>query len=154
LRLGALLSTAWILSANFLDGQTPTGYKEINGQFQPTNWFHVIFQSRPFDWRFPAHGSGGTDIGLVGSSRPSAAYLPAEGVVRWAFRAQDDCRSACWAAALLLPLQLYVGEQPGGPTSSAVYQPGQGNRPLKAIFDNGNTGWNLIVIPNQAKAAR
>ena len=35
--LGALLSTAWILSANSWM-QTPAGYREVNGQFQPTNW--------------------------------------------------------------------------------------------------------------------
>jgi cytochrome d ubiquinol oxidase subunit I len=49
--LGALLSTAWILSANSWM-QTPTGYREVNGQFQPTNWFDAIFNPA-FDWRFP-----------------------------------------------------------------------------------------------------
>jgi cytochrome bd ubiquinol oxidase subunit I len=49
--LGALLSTAWILSANSWM-QTPAGYRELNGQFQPVNWFNAIFNPA-FDWRFP-----------------------------------------------------------------------------------------------------
>jgi cytochrome d ubiquinol oxidase subunit I len=40
--LGALLSTAWILSANSWM-QTPASYRELNGQFQPVNWFDAIF---------------------------------------------------------------------------------------------------------------
>src|ERR1700685_166946 len=46
--LGALLSTTWILAANSWM-QTPVGYKEVNGQFEPTNWFKIIF-SPAFDW--------------------------------------------------------------------------------------------------------
>src|ERR1700722_15461800 len=49
--LGALLSTAWILSANSWM-QTPAGYREVNGQFQPANWFDAIFNPA-VDWRFP-----------------------------------------------------------------------------------------------------
>src|ERR1700722_5144805 len=49
--LGALLSTTWILVANSWM-QTPVGYKEVNGQFEPSNWFKIIF-SPAFDWRFP-----------------------------------------------------------------------------------------------------
>jgi hypothetical protein len=40
--LGTLLSVTWILVANSWM-QTPDGYKEVAGQFQPTNWLHVIF---------------------------------------------------------------------------------------------------------------
>jgi len=49
--LGALLSTAWILDANSWM-QTPSGYREVNGQFQPVNWLHAIFNPA-FNWRFP-----------------------------------------------------------------------------------------------------
>jgi ABC-type multidrug transport system fused ATPase/permease subunit len=49
--LGALLSTAWILDANSWM-QTPAGYREVNGQFQPTNWYHTIFNPA-FNYRFP-----------------------------------------------------------------------------------------------------
>jgi cytochrome bd ubiquinol oxidase subunit I len=40
--LGTLLSVTWILVANSWM-QTPDGYKLVDGQFQPTNWLHVIF---------------------------------------------------------------------------------------------------------------
>jgi cytochrome bd-type quinol oxidase subunit 1 len=40
--LGALLSTAWVLDANSWM-QTPAGYREVSGQFQPVNWFDAIF---------------------------------------------------------------------------------------------------------------
>ena len=49
--LGALLSTAWILDANSWM-QTPAGYREVSGQFQPVNWFDAIFNPA-FNWRFP-----------------------------------------------------------------------------------------------------
>ena len=40
--LGTLLSTTWILSANSWM-QDPTGYVEVNGQFQASDWWKVIF---------------------------------------------------------------------------------------------------------------
>lgn len=43
--LGTLLSSTWIIAANSWM-QTPAGYKIVDGEFEPTNWVHVIFPRR------------------------------------------------------------------------------------------------------------
>jgi cytochrome d ubiquinol oxidase subunit I len=53
------------------------------------------------------------------------------------------------SASLLLPIQLYVGDSTASYVS-AVYQPAKVTA-AEGNFANGNTGWNLIVIPNQSK---
>jgi cytochrome d ubiquinol oxidase subunit I len=53
------------------------------------------------------------------------------------------------AAALLLPIQLYVGDSTASYMTS-VYQPAK-VLAAEGDFSNGNTGWNLIVIPDQAQ---
>jgi len=142
--LGALLSTSWILSANSWM-QTPAGYREVNGQFQPVNWFDVIFNPA-FDWRFPH-----MVLAVLVSSSWFVAAIGAYYLLR--HRALPFARKtlsiALAAAALLLPIQLYVGDGMAS-NMTLVYQPAkviaaEGN------FSNGNTGWNLFVIPDQAQ---
>ena len=142
--LGALLSTAWILSANSWM-QTPTGYKEVNGQFQPVNWFDVIFNPA-FDWRFPhmvvaVLVSASWFIGAIG-----AYYLLRR---RFLPFAKKTFSMALAAAAILMPIQLFVGDGMAS-DMTLVYQPAkviaaEGN------FNSTNTGWNIIVIPDQAQ---
>jgi cytochrome d ubiquinol oxidase subunit I len=142
--LGALLSTAWILSANSWM-QTPAGYREVNGQFQPVNWFDAIFNPA-FDWRFPH-----MVLAVLVSSSWFVAAIGAYYLLRR--RALPFARKTMSiglaAAALLLPIQLYVGDGMASDMTT-VYQPpkviaAEGN------FSNGNTGWNLFVIPDQAQ---
>jgi cytochrome bd ubiquinol oxidase subunit I len=142
--LGALLSTAWILSANSWM-QTPAGYREVNGQFQPTNWFDAIFNPA-FDWRFPH-----MVLAVLVSSAWFIAAIGAYYLLRHralAF-ARKTLSISLMAAAILLPIQLYVGD--GMATyMTGVYQPdkliaAEGN------FNNGNTGWNVFAIQDQAK---
>jgi cytochrome d ubiquinol oxidase subunit I len=102
--LGALLSTAWILAANSWM-QTPTGYQEINGQFQPTSWFHVIFNPA-FVWRFPHQVlavliSAAWFIAAIG-----AYYLLQHRAAQFARKTMSI---GLLGASLLLPIQLYVG---------------------------------------------
>jgi cytochrome d ubiquinol oxidase subunit I len=142
--LGALLSTAWILAANSWM-QTPTGYQEINGQFQPTSWYHVIFNPA-FVWRFPHQVlavliSAAWFIAAIG-----AYYLLKH---RAAEFARKTMSIGLLSASLLLPIQLYVGDSTASYVS-AVYQPAKVTA-AEGNFANGNTGWNLIVIPNQSK---
>jgi cytochrome bd ubiquinol oxidase subunit I len=142
--LGALLSTAWILSANSWM-QTPAGYREVNGQFQPVNWFDAIFNPA-FDWRFPH-----MVLAVLVSSAWFIAAIGAYYLLRHralAF-ARKTLSISLMAAAILLPIQLYVGD--GMATyMTEVYQPdkliaAEGN------FNNGNTGWNVFTIPDQAQ---
>jgi cytochrome d ubiquinol oxidase subunit I len=142
--LGALLSTAWILSANSWM-QTPAGYREVNGQFQPTNWFNAIFNPA-FDWRFPH-----MVLAVLVSSSWFIAAIAAYYLLRHralAF-ARKTLSISLAAAAIQLPIQLNVGDNMAT-YMSAVYQPGK-VLAAEGNFTNGNTGWNLFVIPDQAQ---
>ena len=142
--LGALLSTAWILDANSWM-QTPAGYREVNGQFQPTNWFYTIFNPA-FNYRFPHM--------VLAVLIASAWFIAAIGAYYLLRRralplARKTMSIALLAAAILLPIQLNVGDNMAT-YMTAVYQPdkliaAEGN------FNNGNTGWNLFTIPDQAQ---
>jgi cytochrome bd ubiquinol oxidase subunit I len=141
--LGALLSTAWILDANSWM-QTPAGYREVNGQFQPTNWYYTIFNPA-FNYRFPHM--------VLAVLIASAWFIAAIGAYyllrRRALPLDKKTMSfALLAAAILLPIQLNVGDNVAT-YMTAIYQPdkliaAEGN------FNNGNTGWNLFAIPDQA----
>jgi cytochrome bd ubiquinol oxidase subunit I len=141
--LGALLSTAWILSANSWM-QTPAGYREVNGQFQPVNWFDVIFNPA-FDWRFPH-----MVLAVLVSASWFIAAIGAYYLLRRRFLpfAKKTFSVALAAAAILLPIQLYVGDGMAS-NMTLAYEPAkviaaEGN------FNSSNTGWNLLVIPDQA----
>ena len=142
--LGALLSTAWILDANSWM-QTPSGYREVNGQFQPTNWYDAIFNPA-FNWRFPH---------MVLAVLVAASWFIAAIGAYYLLRrralplARKTLSIGLLAAAILLPIQLNVGDNMAT-YMTAVYQPdkliaAEGN------FNNGNTGWNWFVIPDQAQ---
>lgn len=142
--LGALLSTAWILSANSWM-QTPTGYREVDGQFQPTNWLHAIFNPA-FIWRFPH-----MVLAVLVSSSWFIAAIGAYYLLRRRFLlfARKTMSIGLAAAALLLPLQLYVGDGMAS-NMTLVYQPAKVTA-AEGNFGSGNTGWNLFVIPDQAE---
>ena len=142
--LGALLSTAWILDANSWM-QTPAGYREVNGQFQPTNWYHTIFNPA-FNYRFPHM--------VLAVLIASAWFIAAIGAYyllrhRALPLAKKTMSFALLAAAILLPIQLNVGDNMAS-YMTGVYQPdkliaAEGN------FNNGNTGWNLFTIADQLR---
>jgi cytochrome d ubiquinol oxidase subunit I len=142
--LGALLSTAWILSANSWM-QTPAGYREVNGQFQPTNWFDAIFNPA-FDWRFPH-----MVLGVLVSSSWFIAAIGAYYLLR--HRALPFARKTMsfglLAAALLVPIQMYVGDGMAS-NMTLVYQPAK-VLAAEGNFNNGNTGWNVFAVPDQAQ---
>jgi len=142
--LGALLSTAWILDANSWM-QTPSGYREVNGQFQPVNWLHAIFNPA-FNWRFPH---------MVLAVLVAAAWFIAAIGAYYLLRrralplARKTLSIGLVAAAVLLPIQLNVGDNMAS-YMTLVYQPdkliaAEGN------FNNGNTGWVWFAIPDQAQ---
>ena len=125
--------------------QTPAGYREVNGQFQPTNWFYTIFNPA-FNYRFPHM--------VLAVLIASAWFIAAIGAYYLLRRralplAKKTMSFALLAAAILLPIQLNVGNNMAT-YMTAVYQPdkliaAEGN------FNNGNTGWNLFTIPDQAQ---
>jgi cytochrome d ubiquinol oxidase subunit I len=139
--IGTLLSTTWIMANNSWM-QTPAGYKIVDGQFQPTNWASVIF-SPSFIWRWPhmlmaVLVSSGFFVAGVG-----AYYLIKGRALPFARRTVSI---GLGVAAILLPVQVFVGDQ-----VAAHLFPAQ---PSKAEAAEGNwstpsTGWMLFAIPDQ-----
>lgn len=142
--LGALLSTAWILDANSWM-QTPAGYREVNGQFQPTNWYYTIFNPA-FNYRFPHMVLAVLIASTWFIAAIGAYYLLRDRALPLAKKTMSF---ALLAAAILLPIQLNVGDDMAT-YMTGVYQPdkliaAEGN------FNNGNTGWNVFAIADQAQ---
>lgn len=142
--LGTLLSSTWIIAANSWM-QTPAGYTVVDGQFEPTNWWQAIFNPS-FIWRWPH---------MVAAVLISASFFVA-GISAWYLlkgRAKPFARRsmsiALGIAALLMPLQLYLGDQIGGhelPDQLSKLEAIEGN------WNNGNTGFILFAIPDQQAA--
>src|SRR6202035_2490049 len=111
----------------------------------PTNWYDAIFNPA-FNYRFPH---------MVLAVLASAAWFIAAIGAYYLLRrralplARKTMSFALLAAAILLPIQLNMGDSLAT-YMTGVYQPdkliaAEGN------FNNGNTGWNLFTIPDQAQ---
>ena len=142
--LGTVLSVTWILVANSWM-QTPAGYKRVNGQFQPVDWIHVIFNPS-FGIRF-VHmlvavliASGWFIAGISAWYLLKRRHLPI---------ARRGLSIALGVLAILLPVQGFIGDNVAGYV--AKYKAPQ----FAAMEGNWkpNTGYNLIVVPD-ATAAR
>ncbi|MFI5887884.1 cytochrome ubiquinol oxidase subunit I [Streptomyces sp. NPDC051554] len=137
--LGTLFSTTWILVANSWM-QTPVGYEIVDGRFQPVNWLHIIF-SPSFDYRFTHMLLGA----LVG-----AAFFVTGLSVWWVRRnVHLDVARLCLAvglaaAAVLMPLQIYMGSTNSAKTYGA--RPGILAAAQGVWYDT--TSWPQIIVPN------
>jgi cytochrome d ubiquinol oxidase subunit I len=139
--IGTLLSTTWIMANNSWM-QTPAGYHVVNGQFQPTNWASTIFNPS-FIWRWPhmlmaVLISSGFFVAGIG-----AYYLIKGRALPFARRTVSI---GLGLAAILLPIQVFVGDQ----VAAHVF-PAQLSK-LEATEGNWNapsTGWVLFAIPDQ-----
>ncbi|WP_433475030.1 cytochrome ubiquinol oxidase subunit I [Spirillospora sp. CA-142024] len=142
--LGTLLSSTWIIAANSWM-QTPAGFTIVDGRFEPTDWTRVIFNPS-FIWRWPH---------MVAAVLISAAFFVA-GISAWYLvkgRAQAFARRsmsiALGVAALLMPVQLYLGDNVAGhelPHQASKFEAIEGN------WNNGDTGFVLFEIPDQLAA--
>jgi cytochrome d ubiquinol oxidase subunit I len=106
--LGTTLSAFWILALNSWM-QTPTGYTTSDGQLIAESWWAVIFNPS-FPYRL---------IHMLMASALTATFLIA-GLSAWRLlRAPDDTaagkalRAAALCAAVLVPVQVFVGDQHG-----------------------------------------
>ncbi|HWG79032.1 MAG TPA: cytochrome ubiquinol oxidase subunit I [Stellaceae bacterium] len=140
--LGAMFSAFWILAANSWM-QTPAGFTiGADGKFQVADWWQAIF-TPSLPWRF-AH--------MV-----TAAYITGTFVVigvcgfyLWQRRHLHFARAgfslAMWFALVLVPLQLYFGDEHG--LNTREYQPTK----LAAIEAIWNTGrdlpWTVFAWPD------
>lgn len=105
---GTTMSAFWILVLNSWM-QTPVGYEIINGEFHVTSWMEIIFNPS-FPYRF-AH--------MLLASFLTMAFLVA-GVSAWqVLRGKANAstplalRAAITLAAVLIPVQILVGDMHG-----------------------------------------
>ncbi|MDP4504955.1 cytochrome ubiquinol oxidase subunit I [Nonomuraea turcica] len=142
--LGTLLSSTWIIAANSWM-QTPAGYQLIDGRFEPTDWMRVIFNPS-FIWRWPHMVAAVLISAGFFMAGISAWYLVRGRAVGFARRSMSI---ALGVAAVLMPVQLYLGDNVAG--HELLSQPAK----LEAIegnWGNGNTGFVLFAIPDQQAA--
>jgi cytochrome d ubiquinol oxidase subunit I len=142
--LGTTLSVTWILVANSWM-QTPSGYKIVRGQFQPVDWLHVIFNPS-FGIRF---------VHMFVAVLIAASWFIA-GISAWYSLkrrhlpiARRGLSIALGTLAVVVPLQGFLGDTVAGYV--AKYKLPE----LEAIEGNWtstNTGYNVLVIPNQGAA--
>ena len=140
---GAVLSTFWIVSANSWM-HTPAGFAEVNGQFQPTDWGQAILNPA-FRYRFP-HIVVGVLLASAFLVTGTAAYYLRRGV-HLPF-ARRTFSLGLGVISLLIPIQLYLGDSLA--TFMATAQPAK-LEALEGNWTSDNTGYNLLVIPDQAE---
>jgi cytochrome d ubiquinol oxidase subunit I len=139
--IGTILSSTWIIAANSWM-QTPAGYALRNGRFEPTSWVDVLF-NRSFMWRYP-HMLIAVLISAAFFVAGIGAYYLVKGrELRFARRSVSI---ALGVAAILLPVQVFVGDQ----VASTVFP----LQPSKAAADegnwtSGNAGYVIFAIPDQ-----
>jgi cytochrome d ubiquinol oxidase subunit I len=140
--LGTLFSSFWILAANSWM-QTPAGYEVINGQFFPTDWLKVIFNPS-FPYRL-AH------VVLAFFTTTAFVVLGVGAYLIRRDRASEEARTmfsmTLWLATVLVPLQMFAGDQHG--LNTLAYQPAK----LAAIEARWDTGkrvpLTLFAIPDE-----
>jgi cytochrome d ubiquinol oxidase subunit I len=143
--LGTLLSVTWILAANSWM-QTPAGYALVHGQFLPHDWAQIILNPS-FGWRI---------LHMLVAVLISAAWFIA-GISAWYLVrrrhlgvGRRGLSIGLGAAAILLPLQMYLGDSVAGQYVAAYQLP-----KLEAFEGNWtstNTGYNVLLWPDQGAA--
>ena len=140
--LGTMLSAFWILALNSWM-QTPAGYTTDGGALIAGSWWAVIFNPS-FPYRF-AH--------MLLASGLTASFLVA-GLSAWRLlRAPGDAgaastlRAAALAAAILAPVQIFVGDQHG--LNTLEHQPAK-IAGIEAIWKTGTrVPLVLFAVPNE-----
>ncbi len=137
--LGTTLSVTWILVANSWM-QTPSGYRVVNGQFQPVDWLHVIFN--------PSFGIRFIHM-LVGVLLTAAWFIA--GISAWYFVkgrhlpvARRGLSVALGVLVVALPLQMFLGD------TAASYVAKYKTPELIAMeghWNSTSTAENIVVVP-------
>ena len=140
---GTTMSAFWIIVLNSWM-HTPQGFEMIDGVAHATDWFAIIFNpSMPY--RF---------VHMMIASFLTVSFLIAGvSAFRWLIGGQTEgvrvaLKTGVFAAALLMPLQIYVGDMHG--LNTLEYQP----QKIAAMEGNWNTQSNtpllLFAIPDEA----
>ncbi len=141
--LGTTASAFWILALNSWM-HTPAGFEMINGQAHVTSWFEVIFNPS-FPYRM-------THM-LLASGLTASFLLAGISAYRWLKndRAKDvmaSLRTGVTVAALLIPVQIFVGDLHG--LNTMQYQPAK-LAAMEGIWETQKgVPAVLFAIPDQA----
>ena len=140
---GTTLSAFWILALNSWM-QTPVGFEMINGQAHPTSWWQIIFNpSFPYRLTHVLLASGLTAAFLVAGL---SAYQWLRGDRSPAV--MSALRTGVYLAALLIPVQIFVGDLHG--LNTMEHQPAK----LAAMEGIWTTQRGapavLFAVPNEA----
>ena len=141
--LGTTASAFWILALNSWM-HTPAGFEMINGQAHVTSWFEVIFNPS-FPYRM-------THM-LLASGLTASFLLAGISAYRWLKndRAKDvmaSLRTGVTVAALLIPIQIFVGDLHG--LNTMQYQPAK-LAAMEGIWETQKgVPAVLFAIPDQA----
>ena len=138
--IGTLLSSSWIIAANSWM-QTPAGFEFRNGRYEPTNWWHVIFNPS-FAWRWP-HMVIAVLISASFFVAGIGAYYLVKG--RALPFARRTVSIGLGVAAILVPLQIFVGDRTAGavlPHQLSKLEALEGN------WTSNNTGYLVFAIPD------
>jgi cytochrome d ubiquinol oxidase subunit I len=142
LSLGTTISAGCIMVVNSWM-QTPTGVKWENGRLIVTDWWQVVFNPS-FSYRF---------LHMLMAAWITAAFLIAGIAAYYLLKKQHTafarrCFSLGLAAAsILLPLQLYLGDELAG--VMARHQPAK-VQAMEGFWETTPTApYNLVVVPDQ-----
>ena len=140
--LGTLASTFWILATNSWM-QTPAGYTMVDGRFMPQDWLAIIF-SPSFPYRL-AHTVDAVYITtgfVVGGV--AALYLLRQ---RFVEEARTMLSMALWLLTVLVPLQIFLGDQHG--LNTLEHQPAK-LAAIEALWSTeSRVPLNLFAIPDE-----
>jgi len=140
--VGTMVSAFWILALNSWM-QTPAGHVFQDGQWIPKDWFDVIFSpSFPYRLTHMLIASGLTASFVVAGL--SAWRLLQQRADAMALR---TLRTALKVAAVLIPIQIFVGDQHG--LNTLHHQPAK-LAALEAIWKTERAApLTLFAIPNE-----
>jgi len=140
--LGTTLSAFWILALNSWM-HTPAGFEMVDGKAHVTSWLAVIFNPS-FPYRF-GHM-------LLASGLTVAFMLAGLSAYRWlkgdqGKSVQASLRTGVYVAAVLIPLQIALGDQHG--LNTLHYQPAK-IAAMEAIWDTqSGAPAVLFALPDQ-----
>jgi len=141
--VGTTLSAFWILSLNSWM-QTPAGFEIVNGEFMPTDWMAIVFNpSFPYRLAHKLLASGLTASFLIAGL--CAWQLVKGSATRGTHKA---LRSAVFAAALIAPVQVFVGDLHG--LNTLEHQPAK-IAAMEGIWETERGApLTLLGIPDEA----
>ena len=140
---GTTLSAFWIIALNSWM-QTPAGFEMIDGKAHAVDWWAIVFNpSMPYRLVHMLLASGLTVSFLV-SGLSALRYLNGDrSESMW-----KALRTGVFTAAILIPIQIFAGDQHG--LNTLEHQP----QKIAAMEANWNTGPNvplvLFALPDEA----